>query len=121
MIQMESVLDVADNSGAKKVKCVKVLGGSKKMIATSGDLVVVAVQSCIPKGKVKKGEVCRAVVVRTSSRVNRNDGGALRFDQNSVVLVDKNNDLRGTRVFGPVVREIRKNFPKIVSLAEEVL
>lgn len=123
MIQMQSRLDVADNSGAKKVMCIKVLGGAGKMIASVGDIIVVSVKSAAPSGKIKKGDVHRGVIVRTKKNTKRIDGSAISFDENSVVLVNKaNNEPLGTRVFGPVSRELReKGFVKIVSLAEEVL
>ncbi len=122
MIQVESKLNVADNSGARQVQCIKVLGGSKRRYAGIGDVVVVSVKDAIPRGKVKKGEVARAVVVRTSKEVQRKDGTAIRFDTNAAVLIDKKNDPIGTRIFGPVARELRaKKFMKIVSLAPEVL
>jgi len=122
MIQMESVLDVADNSGAKKVLCIKVLGGSKRKYASVGDVVVVSVKDAIPNGKVKKGQVARAVIVRTSKEIRRADGTYIRFDNNSAVLVNADGEPIGTRIFGPVARELRaKQFMKIVSLAPEVL
>lgn len=122
MIQIESVLDVADNSGAKRVKCIKVLGGSKRKYAGIGDVVVVAVKDAAPNGKVKKGELARAVVVRTKKEVRRTDGSYIRFDTNSAVLITKENEPVGSRIFGPVARELRaKRFMKIVSLAPEVL
>lgn len=122
MIQMQSVLLVPDNSGAKKVRCIKVLGGSGCMSAVCGDVIVVSVISAIPGAKVKKGEVHRALIVRTKTGVRRSDGSKISFDSNSVVLVNKQNEPIGTRVFGPVPREIRhKGFTKIVSLAEEVI
>ncbi len=122
MIQMQSRLEVADNSGAKEVKCVKVLGGSKRMTAHLGDVIVVAVQQAIPGGKVKKGDVKKAVIVRTKYPVRRQDGTLISFDKNSVVLIGNNQDPVGTRIFGPVARELRsKNFTKICSLAAEVL
>ncbi|MFZ2620156.1 MAG: 50S ribosomal protein L14 [Alphaproteobacteria bacterium] len=122
MIQVESNLDVADNSGAKRVQCIKVLGGSRRRYARVGDVIVVAVQDAMPRGKVKKGEVARAVVVRTTKEFTRTDGTAIRFDTNAAVLVDKKNEPIGTRIFGPVARELRaKQFMKIVSLAPEVL
>jgi large subunit ribosomal protein L14 len=122
MIQMESVLDVADNSGAKRVKCVKVLGGSKRKYAGIGDVIVVSVKDAAPNGKVKKGQVARAVIVRTRKEIRRIDGSYIRFDKNSAVLVDKENAPIGTRIFGPVARELRtRSFMKIVSLAPEVL
>lgn len=122
MIQMESVLDVADNSGAKRVKCVKVLGGSKRKYASVGDIIVVSVKDAAPNGKVKKGQIARAVVVRTRKELRRVDGSYIRFDTNSAVLVSKDDEPIGTRIFGPVARELRgKGFTKIVSLAPEVL
>lgn len=122
MIQMETILDVADNSGAKQVKCIKVLGGSKRRYAYIGDIIVVAVQKADPRGKVKKGDVAKAVVVRTKKDTNRKDGSAIRFDANSAVLLDNKMQPIGTRIFGPVARELRsKNFMRIVSLAPEVL
>ncbi|MCB9060707.1 MAG: 50S ribosomal protein L14 [Halobacteriovoraceae bacterium] len=122
MIQMQSKLDVADNSGAKEVKCVKVLGGSKRMSASLGDIIVVAVQQAQPGGKIKKGEVKKAVIVRTSYPLRREDGSYISFDNNSVVILNNNNEPIGTRIFGPVARELRnRNFTKICSLAPEVL
>lgn len=122
MIQTESTLDVADNSGAKKVQCIKVLGGSHRRYASVGDVIVVAVKEAAPNGKMRKGEVARAVVVRTSKELRRRDGSYIRFDTNSAVLVSKDKEPIGTRIFGPVARELRsKNFMKIVSLAPEVL
>ena len=122
MIQMQTKLEVADNSGAKIVKCVKVLGGSKRMTAGVGDLIVVAVQQALPGGKIKKGEVKKAVIVRTVYPLRREDGSYIRFDKNSVVILGTNNEPLGTRIFGPVARELRnKNFTKICSLAPEVL
>jgi len=122
MIQNLSVLDVADNSGAKKVMCIKVLGGSKRRYASVGDVIVVSVKEANITGKVKKGSVQRAVVVRTSKELRRKDGSYIRFDTNSAVLINKNGDPLGTRIFGPVARELRnKNFTKIASLAGEVL
>lgn len=122
MIQMETVLEVADNSGAKHVKCVKVLGGSKRKYASLGDIIVVAVRDAIPNGKVKKGEIARAVVVRTSKEIRRADGTYVRFDNNSAVLINKDDEPIGSRIFGPVARELRtRGFMKIVSLAPEVL
>jgi large subunit ribosomal protein L14 len=122
MIQMQTLLEVADNSGAKSVRCIKVLGGSKRVIAGVGDLIIVAVQTALPDTKVKKGEVKKAVIVRTVSALKRDDGSYIRFDKNSVVLVDANNEPIGTRIFGPVARELRaRNFTKICSLAPEVL
>jgi len=122
MIQTQTVLDVADNSGARKVMCVKVLGGSKRKYATVGDIIVVSVKEAIPNAKVKKGEVAKAVIVRTSKEIPRPDGSYIRFDTNSAVLVDNQHEPIGTRIFGPVARELRaKRFLKIISLAPEVL
>lgn len=122
MIQMQSVMEVADNSGARKVQCIKVLGGSHRNIASVGDVIVVSVKEAIPRGKVKKGEVHRAVIVRTAKEIKREDGTAIRFDKNAAVLLNKQNEPIGTRIFGPVVRELRaRKFMKIVSLAPEVL
>ena len=122
MIQMESVLDVADNSGAKRVRCIKVLGGSKRKYAGVGDVIVVSVKDAAPNGKVKKGQVSRAVIVRTKKEIRRRDGSYIRFDKNSAVLIDKDNEPIGTRIFGPVARELRaRRFMRIVSLAPEVL
>ncbi len=122
MIQVESVLDVADNSGARKVACIKVLGGSKRRYASVGDIVVVSVRECLPNTKIKKGQVTKAVIVRTRQGMRRQDGSLIRFDVNSAVLVDAQNQPVGTRIFGPVARELRhKRFLKIVSLAPEVL
>jgi large subunit ribosomal protein L14 len=122
MIQMESVLDVADNSGAKRVKCIKVLGGSKRKYAGIGDVIAVSVKDAAPNGKVKKGQIARAVIVRTKKEVRRPDGSYIRFDTNSAVLINKDNEPVGSRIFGPVARELRaKRFMKIVSLAPEVL
>jgi large subunit ribosomal protein L14 len=122
MIQMQTVLNVADNSGARKVKCIKVLGGSKRRYASLGDVIVVAVQEALPNSKVKKGDVLKAVVVRTVKEVRRPDGSYLKFDDNSAVLVSNQMEPVGTRIFGPVARELRaKQFMKIVSLAPEVL
>ena len=122
MIQMESVLDVADNSGAKRVRCLKVLGGSKRKYASIGDIIVVSVKDAAPNGKVKKGHVTKAVIVRTRKEIRRRDGSYIRFDNNSAVLLNKDNEPVGSRIFGPVARELRaKQFMKIVSLAPEVL
>jgi large subunit ribosomal protein L14 len=122
MIQVESVLEVADNSGARKVLCIKVLGGSKRRTASVGDVIVVSIREAIPRGKVKKGDVHQAVIVRTSYPVRRGDGSAIRFDRNAAVLLNKQLEPIGTRIFGPVVRELRgKKFMKIISLAPEVL
>ena len=122
MIQMQSNLDVADNSGARRVQCIKVLGGSGRKTAAVGDIIVVSIKEAIPRGRVKKGDVHRAVIVRTSKEVRRNDGTCIRFDKNAAVLVNKSNEPIGTRIFGPVTRELRsRKFMKIVSLAPEVL
>jgi large subunit ribosomal protein L14 len=122
MIQMQTNLDVADNSGAKRVMCIKVLGGSKRRYATVGDIIVVSVKDAIPNARVKKGEVRRAVVVRTKKGVLRPDGSYIRFDDNAAVLVDNAREPIGTRIFGPVARELRaRRFMKIISLAPEVL
>jgi len=122
MIQMQSNLDVADNSGARRVQCIKVLGGSKRRYASVGDIIVVSVKEAIPRGRVKKGDVRKAVVVRTAKEVRRDDGTAIRFDRNAAVILTGTNEPIGTRIFGPVVRELRaKNFMKIISLAPEVL
>ena len=122
MIQTTTVLDVADNSGAKKVMCVKVLGGSKRKYASLGDVIVVSIREAIPQSKVKKGEVARAVIVRTAREVARPDGSYIRFDGNSAVLINKDLEPVGTRIFGPVARELRaRKFMKIISLAPEVL
>ena len=122
MIQMQTRLDVADNSGAREVQCIKVLGGSHRKTAAIGDIIVVSVKSAIPRGKVKKGDVHRAVIVRTKFVTKRQDGSAIRFDGNAAVLVSKQGEPIGTRIFGPVARELRaKKFMKIVSLAPEVL
>jgi large subunit ribosomal protein L14 len=121
MIQMQTNLDVADNSGARRVQCIKVLGGSKRKYAGVGDIIVVSIKEAIPRGKVKKGDVMRAVVVRTAKDIRRADGSVIRFDRNAVVLLDKGEPV-GTRIFGPVPRELRaKNQMKIISLAPEVL
>ncbi len=122
MIQVESVLDVADNSGAKKVACIKVLGGSRRRYASVGDIIVVSVKEAMPHSKVKKGQVMKAVIVRTKKEVGRADGSYIKFDNNSAVLLTTQLEPVGTRIFGPVARELRmKNFMKIVSLAPEVL
>ena len=122
MIQSFSVLDVADNSGAKKVFCIKVLGGTRRRYASIGDVIIVSVREAIPGSKVKKGEVARAVIVRTQKGLARSDGSSIRFDGNSAVLINKENEPIGTRIFGPVARELRgKRFMKIISLAPEVL
>ncbi len=122
MIQMQTNLDIADNSGAKRVQCIKVLGGSKRKYASVGDIIVVSIKEAIPRGKVKKGEVMRAVVVRTAKDIHRPDGSAIRFDRNAAVLVNAQGEPIGTRIFGPVTRELRsRKQMKIVSLAPEVL
>ena len=122
MIQMQSNLDIADNSGARRVQCIKVLGGSKRKVAGVGDVIVVSVKEAIPRGRVKKGEVLKAVIVRTAKEIRRVDGTAIRFDRNAAVLINNQNAPIGTRIFGPVTRELRaKQFMKIVSLAPEVL
>ena len=122
MVQTTTTLDVADNSGAKKIMCIRVLGGTKRKYASLGDVIVVSVKEAIPNAKVKKGEVAKAVIVRTKKEVSRQDGSYIRFDTNSAVLVDKDNEAVGTRIFGPVARELRaKRFMKIISLAPEVL
>jgi large subunit ribosomal protein L14 len=122
MIQEETNLVVADNSGAKKVRCIRVLGGSNRRYASVGDIIVVSVKTAIPGGGVKKGEVSRAVIVRTKKEVRRNDGSYIRFDENAAVLLNAQGEPRGTRIFGPVARELRdKKFMKIISLAPEVL
>ena len=122
MIQAETMLNVADNSGAKKVACIKVLGGTGRRYARIGDVIVVAVKEAIPGGRVKKGDVQRAVVVRTKKEIKRSDGSAIRFDENAAVLINRQGEPIGTRIFGPVTRELRaKGFMKIISLAPEVL
>ncbi len=122
MIQTQSVLQVADNTGARRVACVKVLGGSQRRYASVGDIIVVSVKEALPNSRVKKKQLHRAVVVRTKKEIARSDGSYIRFDDNSVVLIDTNRELIGTRIFGPVARELRaKRFMKIVSLAPEVL
>jgi large subunit ribosomal protein L14 len=122
MIQMQTNLDVADNSGARRVMCIKVLGGSMRRFATIGDIIVVSVKEAIPRGRVKKGQVMKAVVVRTSKGVRRPDGSLIRFDRNAAVLINNNKEPIGTRIFGPVPRELRaKQHMKIISLAPEVL
>ena len=122
MIQMQTNLDVADNSGARRVQCIKVLGGSKRRTATVGDVIVVSIKEAIPRGKVKKGDVHRAVIVRTAKEIRRTDGSSIRFDRNAAVLINKQGEPIGTRIFGPVTRELRaKKFMKIISLAPEVL
>ena len=122
MIQMQTRLTVADNSGAKKLMCIKVLGGSRRRYASLGDIIIVSVKEAIPNSKVKKGDVARAVVVRTHKEVRRKDGSYIKFDDNSAVLINQANEPIGTRIFGPVARELRaKRFMKIISLAPEVL
>tara|TARA_B100000401_G_scaffold381813_1_gene284055 strand:- start:167 stop:535 length:369 start_codon:yes stop_codon:yes gene_type:complete len=122
MIQMQSNLFVADNSGARRIQCIKVLGGSKRRFASIGDIIVVSVKDAIPRAKVKKGEVFKAVIVRTSKEYTRSDGSTIRFDKNAAVLLDKQEEPIATRIFGPVTRELRtKKFMKIISLAPEVL
>ena len=122
MIQSETNLDVADNSGARRVQCIKVLGGSKRKSASVGDVIVVSVKEAIPRGKVKKGDVLKAVVVRTAKDIQRNDGTSIRFDSNAAVLINAQGEPIGTRIFGPVTRELRaRKYMKIISLAPEVL
>ncbi len=122
MIQMQTNLDVADNSGARRVQCIKVIGGSKRKYARIGDIIVVSVKEAIPQGRVKKGQVMKAVVVRTAKGVRRPDGSLIRFDRNAAVLINASGEPIGTRIFGPVTRELRaKNHMKIISLAPEVL
>ena len=122
MIQQESELDVADNSGAKRIKCFKVLGGSKRRYAETGDIIVASVREADPHGSVKKGDVVKAVIVRSRATIKRKDGSKIRFDTNAAVLIDDKNNPRGTRVFGPIARELReRNFLKIASLAPEVI
>ena len=122
MISVETNLEVADNSGARRVQCIKVLGGSKRKTASVGDIIVVSIKEAIPRGRVKKGDVHRAVIVRTAKEIRRVDGSAIRFDRNAAVLINKQGEPIGTRIFGPVTRELRgKKFMKIISLAPEVL
>ena len=122
MIQMQTNLDVADNSGARRVQCIKVLGGSKRRTATVGDVIVVSIKEAIPRGKVKKGDVHQAVIVRTAKEIRRADGSSIRFDRNAAVLINNQGEPIGTRIFGPVTRELRaKQYMKIISLAPEVL
>jgi large subunit ribosomal protein L14 len=122
MIQVETKLNVADNSGARKIQCIKVLGGSRRKYATVGDVILVTIKEAIPRGRVKKGEIVKAVVVRTAKDIRRPDGSAIRFDSNAAVLVSTQGEPIGTRIFGPVTRELRaKNYMKIISLAPEVL
>ena len=122
MIQMQTNLHIADNSGAKSVQCIKVLGGSKRKSASIGDVIVITVKDAIPRGKVKKGEIHKAVIVRTAKEIFRSDGSSIKFDNNSAVLIGNNGEPLGTRIFGPVTRELRsKKYMKIISLAPEVL
>jgi large subunit ribosomal protein L14 len=122
MVQTTTTLDVADNSGAKKIMCIRVLGGTRRKYASLGDVIIVSIKEAMANSKVKKGDVARAVIVRTKKEVSRQDGSYIRFDSNSAVLVDKDNEPIGTRIFGPVARELRaKRFMKIISLAPEVL
>ena len=122
MIQMQSNLGIADNSGARRVQCIKVLGGSGRKIASIGDIIVVSVKEAIPKGRVKKGDIHRAVIVRTAKEIHRSDGSSIKFVSNAAVLISNQNEPIGTRIFGPVTRELRlKKFMKIISLAPEVL
>lgn len=122
MIQQQTILEVADNSGAKKLMCIKVLGGSRRRYATVGDIIVVSIKEAVPKAKVKKGDVKKAVIVRTRKEIKRYDGSYIRFDENSAVLISEAGEPIGTRIFGPVARELRaKKFMKIISLAPEVL
>ncbi len=122
MIQVETKLNVADNSGARKIQCIKVLGGSRRKYATVGDVILVTIKEAIPRGRVKKGEIVKAVVVRTAKDIRRPDGSAIRFDSNAAVLISTQGEPIGTRIFGPVTRELRaKNYMKIISLAPEVL
>ena len=122
MIQMQTILDVADNSGARRVQCIKILGGTGRRSASIGDIIIVAIKDVIPRGRVKKGEISRAVIVRTAKALQRADGSAIRFDRNAAVLINQQGDPIGTRIFGPVTRELRiKKFMKIISLAPEVL
>ncbi len=122
MIQMQTQLDVADNSGARRVQCIKVLGGAKRKTAHVGDIIVVSVKEAIPRGRVKKGDMHRAVIVRTAKEIRREDGSTIRFDNNAAVLITRQNEPIGTRIFGPVTRELRaRKFMKIISLAPEVL
>ena len=122
MIINETNLEVADNSGARRVQCIKVIGGSKRRFASVGDVIIVSIKEAIPKGKVNKGDVHHAVIVRTAKEIRRNDGSAIRFDKNAAVLINKQQEPIGTRIFGPVTRELRtKKFMKIISLAPEVI
>jgi large subunit ribosomal protein L14 len=121
VIRVETILSVADNSGARKIGCIKVLGGSRRRYARIGDVIIASVKEANPKGTVKKGEVVRAVIVRTAKGLGRPDGSYIKFEKNAAVIIDDGNQPRGTRIFGPVARELRKNFTKIVSLAPEVI
>ena len=122
MIQMQTNLDVADNSGARRIQCIKILGGSKRRFASIGDIIIVSIKDAIPRGKIKKGEVLKAVVVRTKKDYKRKDGTTIRFDKNAAVMLDKQEEPIATRIFGPVTRELRtKKFMKIISLSPEVL
>ncbi len=121
MIRAETILSVADNSGARKIMCIKVLGGSRRRYARVGDVIVASVKEATPRGTVKKGEIVRAVIVRTAKEFGRADGSYIRFDKNSAVIIDDQNQPRGTRIFGPVARELRKSYTKIISLAPEVI
>lgn len=121
MIQAETILGVADNSGARKIMCIKVLGGSRRRYARVGDIIVASVKEANPRGAVKKGEVVRAVVVRTAKEFGRRDGSYIKFDKNAAVIIDEQDQPRGTRIFGPVARELRRGFTKIISLAPEVI
>ncbi len=121
MIQTESMLNVADNSGARRIMCIKVLGGSRRRYAGVGDVIIASVKEANPRGTVKKGEVVRAVVVRTAKEFGRPDGSYTRFDRNAAVIIDEQNQPRGTRIFGPVARELRQDFTRIISLAPEVI
>ena len=121
MIRVETMLDVADNSGARRILCIKVLGGSKRRYARIGDIIIASVKEANPRGTVKKGEVVKAVVVRTAKGLKRFDGSYIKFDRNAAVIIDNQNQPRGTRIFGPVARELRKSFTRIISLAPEVI
>ena len=121
MIRVETMLNVADNSGARRIQCIKVLGGSRRRYAGVGDVIVAAVKEASPRGGVKRGEVVRAVVVRTAKEFGRPDGSYIRFDKNAAVIIDNQNQPRGTRIFGPVARELRRSYAKIISLAPEVI
>jgi len=121
VIRTETILGVADNSGARRIMCIKVLGGSRRQYAQVGDVIVASVKEANPRGTVKKGEIVRAVIVRTAKEFGRQDGSYVRFDKNAAVIIDNQNQPRGTRIFGPVARELRKNFTRIISLAPEVI